>query len=380
MRIVSIGDIGPIDDMFHVGDEAMFESLALELRARGVSEITALSSNTADTAARYHVDAIANFGFTGDRALNDERMAAVLGGQGAAEIRAAVEGADAVVVAGGGNMTSIWPSHIYERATLAALAASLGVPVVVSGQTIGPRLDEQDAPLVAGLLQQSALFSVRERDSLALTTRLGRTATLGPDDASFLADRTSTDEPLPLMPYALVSLASHTAAYDQAAVVTAIAELLDGVARRTAVVFSAHFAPLDGPPRGDELMHERVRSAMTQPSMVVRVRSSAASARLARGAQLVISSRYHPVVFAVSGGVPSIGIPVDDYTTTKLTGALGNFGQTSVLPAADLLAGAGEDLVHDVWQARAVIRDQGLAEAEVQRALSEAWWDSVAAV
>jgi len=249
---------------------------------------------------------------------------------------------------------------------------------VVSGQTIGPQLNERDSELVSGMLRSSALFGVRERDSLDLCSSLGTTPFLNADDASFLADLTTTREPLPPIPYALVSLSTHTADFDKAHFVTAMAAMLDEVARNTAVLFSAHFTPLNGPPRGDEVMHERVRSAMTQPSGVVRVRDSATSAALARGAELVISSRYHPVVFAVSGGVPSIGVPVDAYTTTKLHGALGNFGQTSLLPIERLLAGDGSDLVFDVWQARAVIRERGLAEAEVQRAASAAWWDRVA--
>ena len=372
MHFVAIGDIGVVDGMLHVGDEAMFEALVLELRARGVDRITAISSNVDDTRARYGVEAVEGFGFTGDREANERLLAGGVSGA----IREAVEQADAVVVAGGGNMTSIWPSHVYARAALGRLAASDGVPFVVSGQTIGPQLYERDAELVSEMLASSALFGVRERDSLALVSSLGTTPFLNADDASFLADLTTTREPLPLMPYALVSLSTHTAAHDKAAFVTAMAELLDEVARHTAVVFSAHWAPLDGPPRGDELMHERVRSAMTQPSGVVRVRDSATSAALARGAELVVSSRYHPVVFAVSGGVPAIGVPVDDYTTTKLTGALGNFGQTSLLPISQLSDGA--DLFFDVWQARALIRERGLAEAEVQRAASSAWWQNVA--
>ena len=232
------------------------------------------------------------------------------------------------------------------------------------------------------LITIAAAFLQNLRSALQkhLRSSLGTTPFLNADDASFLADITTTREPLPPIPYALVSLSTHTADFDKADFVTAMAGMLDEVARNTAVLFSAHFTPLDGPPRGDEVMHERVRSAMTQPSGVVRVRDSATSAALARGAELVISSRYHPVVFAVSGGVPSIGILVDDYTTTKLHGALGNFGQTSLLPIERLLAGDGPDLVFDVWQARAVIRERGLAEAAVQRAASAAWWDRVAAV
>ena len=371
MHFVAIGDIGPVDGMLHVGDEAMFEALVLELRARGVDRITAISSNVDDTRARYGVDAVEGLGFTADREHNEQLLARGVSGA----VREAVEQADAVVVAGGGNMTSIWPSHVYTRAALGRLAASAHVPFMVSGQTIGPQLNERDSELVGEMLSTSALFGVRESDSLALCSSLGTTPFLNADDASFLADLTTSREPLPLIPYALVSLSTHTAEHDKAAFVGAMAELLDEVARHTAVVFSAHFAPLAGPPRGDELMHERVRSAMTQPSGVVRVQDSATSAKLARRAELVISSRYHPVVFAVSGGVPSIGVPVDDYTTTKLTGALGNFGQSSLLPIEQL--GDGADLFFDVWKARDLIRERGLAEADAQRAASAQWWDRI---
>jgi len=371
MHFVAIGDIGPVDGMLHVGDEAMFEALVLELRARGVDRITAISSNVDDTRARYGVDAVEGLGFTADREHNEQLLARGVSGA----VREAVEQADAVVVAGGGNMTSIWPSHVYTRAALGRLAASAHVPFMVSGQTIGPQLNERDSELVGEMLSTSALFGVRESDSLALCSSLGTTPFLNADDASFLADLTTSREPLPLIPYALVSLSTHTAEHDKAAFVGAMAELLDEVARHTAVVFSAHFAPLAGPPRGDELMHERVRSAMTQPSGVVRVQDSATSAKLARGAELVISSRYHPVVFAVSGGVPSIGVPVDDYTKTKLTGALGNFGQSSLLPIEQL--GDGADLFFDVWKARDLIRERGLAEADAQLTASAQWWDRI---
>jgi polysaccharide pyruvyl transferase WcaK-like protein len=40
-----------------------------------------------------------------------------------------------------------------------------------------------------------------------------------------------------------------------------------------------------------------------------------------RRCRLVVSSRYHGVVFALGGGVPVVGIADGDYTRTKLTGA-----------------------------------------------------------
>ena len=95
-----------------------------------------------------------------------------------------------------------------------------------------------------------------------------------------------------------------------------------------------------------ELVHDDLAARMSAPSTVLRIVDTRTSAALARGASLVVTSRYHPAVFAVSGGVPTIGIAVDDYTTVKLTGALGNVGQTSVLSADALDPDADVVFVH----------------------------------
>jgi hypothetical protein len=44
--------------------------------------------------------------------------------------------------------------------------------------------------------------------------------------------------------------------------------------------------------------------------------------RLAGDAALVISSRYHPIVFALAAGVPPLGVYGDEYCRIKLQGAL----------------------------------------------------------
>jgi polysaccharide pyruvyl transferase WcaK-like protein len=314
-------------------------------------------------------------------------MTAVLNGAAPADdpshaVATAVREADLLVIAGGGNMTSIWPSHIFERATLVALAAAAGVPVAVSGQTLGPDLTAQDAALLSGLLESAALVSVREADSRALAHALGTTARHGADDASFLAELRPSTMEAPSSPFCLVTLSSHTGDTDRAALTTAVAATLDFVATTTGldIVFSGHFAPLDGDARGDELMHEIVRERMTSPSVRVRVADAVASASLARAAELVITSRYHPAVFAVSGGVPTIGIPVDAYTTIKLRGALANFGQHSFVPASDLVEVGAESLVHSVWRDRAAIRATAASDAQRHRDDAQDWWDAVAAL
>ena len=106
---------------------------------------------------------------------------------------------------------------------------------------------------------------------------------------------------------------------------------------------------------------------------------AAAVARIARSATLVITSRYHPAVFAVPAGVTTIGIPVDDYTPEKLTGALQNFGQDGILPVKGLLAGDGPALLARVWEARDATAIAGRSIAATQRAATAGWWDRVAA-
>ena len=44
MRVVVIGDVGVVDGMMHIGDEAMFDALVEALRARGATSIVGISN------------------------------------------------------------------------------------------------------------------------------------------------------------------------------------------------------------------------------------------------------------------------------------------------------------------------------------------------
>ncbi|CAN5142225.1 hypothetical protein BH09ACT1_BH09ACT1_22480 [soil metagenome] len=396
MRLVVIGDVGVLDGMVHIGDEAMFEALVLELRSRGFEDITGVSANPAETAARYGIDAVAGIGFGGalahDRGAQSERMARVLraaaGDPGALEpgdsalaVIDSIRSADGVAISGGGNMASNWPLHIFERATIGAITALFGIPLVVSGQTIGPPLIETDAALVATLLGSAKLVGLREGASFDLVGRLGvdpglLSATV--DDASFVPGVTSPSD----RPYCVVTLSSHVGTVDRDTFYDAIAGLLDDVAATTGleIVFFAHFAALESTAvRGDSVAHAAVGARMTSAFRVIPTTDARHAAGIAKNAALVVSSRYHPAVFAVSAGVPTIGITADDYTTVKLTGALGNFGQHSVISAGEVIAGGGQALVSSVWSGRDDLRGRGLEAAARARAASVTWWDRVAA-
>lgn len=371
MHLVMIGDIGPVDDMIHIGDEAMFDEAVRQLRNRGVDRITAISSNPRDTAERYGVAAVLPLGRGGSFEELDELIA----------------DADGVLVTGGGNISSIWPTHIVERAGLARMAAAHARPMTFTGQTIGPVLTGPDRAVVGGMLGSAALVGTRESASAALVAQLGVTADRtqqNVDDASFLLDGREDATPVSADPYALVTIARHVGDVDSERALDAYAQLLDAVVERTGltVVFHAHFASLlDGPSRGDSVVHDAIAERLRTTQVRVAPTSDVpTSARLARDAALVVTSRYHPAVFAGPAGVPTIGIPVDGYTGIKLRGALAAFGQGGILPIDALLAGAGGELVHSVWSEREQTRERGLRRADDARPGSANWWNLVRAV
>ena len=392
MRIVVIGDIGVLDDMIHIGDEAMFDEFVVQVRHRGIADVTAVSSNPSDSIARYATSAIHPIGFTGTRDEMVARRVLVLraaagesavlpAGDPALTLIDAIRAADGVAIAGGGNMTSTWPMHIFERATIGEIARITDTPLVISGQTIGPHLTADDAALVTELLSSARMVGLRESASLELCRTLGvaeelLTGTI--DDASFLAGSGAARE----RHYCLVTLSTHVGDEDRSLFIERTAELLDSIAADTGleIVFSPHFGSLlEGDVRGDSVLHGRVAAAMSAENVEIAATDSASSAALAHSASLVITSRYHPAVFAVAAGVPTIGISVDGYTSVKLTGALGNFRQSAVLPSTGLIAGDGPVLAHSVWESREQIRSSASALLPSRQAASAQWWDRIAA-
>lgn len=396
MHTVAIGDIGVLDDMIHIGDEAMFEAFVDEARSRGLGDVIAVSANPAESSERYGLTSIRGIGFASldGRAAQEDRLdravrtAAGEGGLLPADdtvhgVIEAIRDSGGVVITGGGNLASTWPSHIFERLTIAAIAEALDKRVVVSGQTIGPFVTPVDAVLLRRLFSIASLVGVRESRSLALAGQLGVPAERlhhTADDASFLAGEATP----PTLPFCVVTLANHVGDADREQVIAAIADLLDEVVAITDldIVFLAHFGSLaEGQVRGDSVVHKRVIAQMRSRRVLAVVPAdAAAAARLARSASLVVTGRYHPAVFAVPAGVPTIGIPVDDYTTVKLTGALRNFGQDGILPVAELLSDGGPALVERLWASRDEVRANGRDRAVEQRAASAQWWDLVAAV
>ncbi|MGX1791872.1 polysaccharide pyruvyl transferase family protein [Microbacterium sp. NPDC055312] len=389
MSVLTIGDIGVVSGMVHIGDEAMFEAARDELATRGLA-VVGVSSAPEESAARYGVRSVPRLGFVGLEREAAARRSALLVDAAAGRtelafddparpVLDALDEASGVLIAGGGNLASRWPVHVYERTTLAAMAQARGLPVVVSGQTFGPDLEPADADRVAAMVRAAALTGVREHASAQLARGWGAQVHAGVDDASFLGGGpTSADGPS-ASDRVLVSLSGWFAGRPAEEVEHGIAALLDHAADTVgSVVFHAHFGPegAGAEPAGDAALHERVRARMRRPSVVLPSGDSPTAARLARTSRLLVTSRYHPAVFAAPAGVPILALAADEYTHIKLSGALGHWHQDGVVDL-DALADAPARLTEIAASASATT-SAAAERLDGHRADAAAWWDAVA--
>lgn len=77
------------------------------------------------------------------------------------ELGARLSVVDVLLMIGGGYINCLWSSRVYPQLMTLALAKSLGKPLILSGQTIGP-LDDFDLGLVRDALACVDLIGVRD--------------------------------------------------------------------------------------------------------------------------------------------------------------------------------------------------------------------------
>lgn len=398
MRVVLLGELGA-DAGYHAGDEAMAEATVDEISRRTDVSVLALSQSPEETTRLHGWEAVPLIGFgpplwtDGER---DARLDAVLAAAGGDmdglqwgdpgwRVIQAVSEADAVVISGGGNLNSTWPEHIYERVALARLAAIFNKRHVVTAQTIGPHLTARHGEHIGRLLTSAALVGTREAASYDLAVRLGvlpERLVHVVDDAAYLRPL-SGDVRLPDGPYVTGTFAPYSGLLDVDEYVSAIATLLRHVADTSGmriVLVPQQGVVQNGVPSGDVAMHERIAAAVGMPVEARPTMTARECVAVTAGAALTISSRYHPVVFALSASVPTLGLSVDAYTSTKIHGAMANYGVGDyAISVASLVHGGALAAVDDLV-ARAAPYTEHLDRVNtVRQAEAAAWWDAVVA-
>lgn len=375
-HFVLIGDVGS-KDTFHVGDEAMLEANILRLRQHNPQvKITVVSKDPASTAKFYNVESVPYLDFFEKQTHADRQtyMQTIL--SAAQQVETVTEypaiqvlaDADGFFISGGGNLNSTWPQHLYERATLAvAMAEIFKKPVIITGQTIGPNINDDDLPIMQRLLNAASLLGIREQHSIDLLKTLDiDNGKIVPqiDDAFFLPAKKSAQSPNSQKP--LVGITLHQFFNQEKAdqMLTALVVQLDQFAELMDIeyLFIPHQrGDEQNPDFSDEVVGNRIKamSRNKERFYVMDTSNNTETVWLTAQCDMILSSRYHPIVFGMAHNIPCIGISTSRYTYTKLHGALSH-GQASswLISISEALGGGLLQLALELWPLKDLVTHQ----------------------
>lgn len=286
------------------------------------------------------------------------------------EFADAIATMDAVVVSGGGNLNSRYGWLLYERAAAVRAAEHAGVPVYVTGQSLGPVLNPEDAQVLERMLRTACSVTVREHSSLAWCRERGIDARLSVDDATdylaaspartlHYADGISAGQALDELPEHYVCVTVNECTEQQA---QQIARLLDSMWREHgyAPVFLSHYGDPQDPTSGDIQAHQRIAEQLSHstPATLLPILHADQSVTVHRGAAFTLTSRYHPAVFSAAAGIPVLALVPDAFTQMRVGGALRQYGLGEfTLPLGMLAGGVPELMVAAALRHAAVASD-----------------------
>lgn len=258
----------------------------------------------------------------------------------------ALDSADALVFSGAGAMCDMYAPHgIAAWSLLARWARKRDVPVVMLGQGIGPLLEEGSINGAGQLLSCVDTLTVRDEASGELALSLGASRVIVTPDWAILnqpnsGDRDTADELVRSMvgetPF--FALSFHRAGHDKRTtrnLLTALAEEVAQECRRQglAVVFVPNMTSRSLRADDRTVIDEMISHWNPKSAAVVKVLRTRVGPRIARSilglSKGVVTSRYHPAIFALSEGVGSVGLSYNAYYDQKLRGALSQFGPES---------------------------------------------------
>ena len=424
-RVLVIGDIG--QHTYHVGDEAMTIASAQALSEGGAA--VTLMTRDVDHSARYIGAAVNHeagtpYGYLpfflfpwapAERELTLAALECILAQLHAGRERPSIEELvtlpqvqalpevlhplaqtvermvefadaiatmDAVVVSGGGNLNSRYGWLLYERAAAVRAAEHAGVPVYVTGQSLGPVLSPEDAQVLERMLRTARSVTVRERSSLAWCRERGIDARLSVDDATdylpaspartlHYAEGISAGQALDELPERYVCVTVNECTEQQA---QQLARLLDNMWREHgyAPVFLSHFGDPQNPESGDIQTHQRIAEQLSPstPATLLPILHADQSIAVHRAAAFTLTSRYHPAVFSAAAGIPVLALVPDAFTQMRAGGALRQYGLGEfTLPLGMLAGGVPELMVAAALRHAAVTSDARRTELlEVLRA------------
>ena len=288
-------------------------------------------------------------------------------------------------------MNDFWPEQIMLRWIVSEIAHASNTRIVITGQTIGPLYGHSSMRAVQRTLALAQVIGVREAHSLKLCQELipdQKKVFLNPDDAMFWPDANDRAEMFGDGSKAVGGyvIASFTPWHGFSSTPARHLEVCSDMVKKVHEVtgLPVFLMPQEGRDKSDQRSHDIafhdliVSGISNQCITSMRIQSSLDCTRFVRESSLVVSARYHPIVFAVGEGVPAIGIAVDHYTHTKLEGVIAMFSNLPAVVPAPLYRSADfESALRHIWESRHNIASTSTVMRTAASRRQSRWWDFV---
>lgn len=248
--------------------------------------------------------------------------------------------ADILHVSGGGFLTGMTRSRLWENCLLMYLCHLLGAPVILTGQTIGLFKNKTDHKLAKWGLEHAKFIYLRDNGlSEAEVKALGIQgdhiqSTF--DDALFCknASREKIDDVLKINginpEHSFITVHYHYWGQNSEVKLMStmrFAESCDYIAELTNTQIL--FIPMTP---SDELPEQSVINTMAKKATLLKYNYDYKIARGVIGqSKLIFTMKHHPIIFAYGEGVPVISVALDDYYYHKNKGAMDIWGQKDFL-------------------------------------------------
>jgi polysaccharide pyruvyl transferase WcaK-like protein len=308
-------------------------------------------------------------------ALNGRRLARAEPAAG--DFVEALLNADLLLMSGRGGLTDAFPEETDAVLTELEAAASIGLPIAMVGQGVGPLEDATLRARAREVLPGVALLAVREgRSAPALLEALGvpaeRVVVTGDDAIEPAHERragAAQDGPV-LGINVRVAGYSGLSQADAGKIVTLAQAAADRHgAGIQAVRISSHPDEDDG-----STIAAALGNGLPAPERPTEPDTVSAPIDAAGRCRVVVAGSYHAALFALAQGIPAVGIARTPYYLDKLLGLREQFGNgcrvVALTEPASLDAISAQ--IDELWELAPTMRDDLLAAAERQIALSRA--------
>lgn len=359
--ILLVGDIGLFENgAYHVGDEAMFLVNYRKYKNLG-SHVYAISRSFSHTGYELKEEAIYPK-FESIFSLLSFIIQAIIykytsySSKTYYNLFRLINEVNLVHISGGGNLNSTWPEQLYLRIGIIIVSKILKKRVILTGQTIGPKLSSIDKLLLKIALNQSEAITLREPDSYDLVKRLlkeDKQILLAPDDTyanplfKTAKDIKITAElrDLKNSGYKIIGLSLHfwkSAEYDTRKIKHTISQLKQLTDKIVFLIIPHSILPTNSQSKYSDLHF--TKSLFTSEDKLIYldyeqyfeqekqgITASDIVLQLTAQVDLMLATRYHGIVFGAINNKPIIYLNYDEYYKVKNTGFLELIKYTSCI-------------------------------------------------